>query len=198
LKIVDKTNWFIYKHFGILKFKNKKEMKNLLLMIVAVTMLFGCSTKTEEVKEAKLEKVLQIHQGSFAFCGASGAVPTGRKIIVVWSLFWYYDTTTKVPQFNPSTKGWEYMTPNNRAFIVNTDQPSTSEGNMFAMPGTIIDTLDNGIVLAKCYGPLNEAAVPLRIALPVESGMTSITAAKEGAPYPVGTPIPPHGSYLKK
>ena len=57
-------------------------MKNLLLMIVAVTMLFGCSTKTEEVKEAKLEKVLQIHQGSFAFCGASGAVPTGRKIIV--------------------------------------------------------------------------------------------------------------------
>ncbi len=37
-------------------------MKNLLLMIVAVTMLFGCSTKTEEVKEAKLEKVLQIQQ----------------------------------------------------------------------------------------------------------------------------------------
>jgi hypothetical protein len=37
-------------------------MKNLLLMIVAVTMLFGCSTKTEEVKETKLEKVLQIHQ----------------------------------------------------------------------------------------------------------------------------------------
>ena len=38
-------------------------MKNLLLMIVAVTMLFGCSTKTEEVKETKLEKVLQIHKG---------------------------------------------------------------------------------------------------------------------------------------
>ena len=172
-------------------------MKNLLLMIVAVTMLFGCSTKTEEVKETKLEKVLQIHQGSFAFCGASGAVPTGKKIIVqgveynegcaicpvlsgpsisnlamkglseswgkfniennfqtpdgtnktVWSLFWYYDTTTKVPQFNPSTKQWEYMTPNNRAFIVNTDEPSTSESNMFAMPGNIIDTLDNGIIL---------------------------------------------------
>ena len=223
-------------------------MKNLLLMIVAVTMLFGCSTKTEEVKETKLEKVLQIHQGSFAFCGASGAVPTGRKIIVqgveynegcaicpvlsgpsmsnlamkglseswgkfniennfqtpdgtnktVWSLFWYYDTTTKIPQFNPVTKGWEYMTPNNRKFIVNTDQPNTSESNMFAMPGTIIDTLDNGIVLAKCYGPLNEAAIPLREAIPVKSGMTSITAAKEGAPYPVGTPIPTHTSYLKK
>ena len=239
---------FIYKHFYTFKFRNKKQMKNLLLMIVAVTMLFGCSTKTEEVKEAKLEKVLQIHQGSFAFCGASGAVPTGKKIIVqgveydegcaicpvlsgpsisnlamkglsgswgefsieknfqtpdgtdktVWSLFWYYDTTTKVPQFNPSTKQWEYMTPNNRAFLVDTDQPNTSESNMFAMPGTIIDTLDNGIVLAKCYGPLNEAAIPLREAFPVKSGMTSVTAAKENAPYPVGTPIPPHGSYLKK
>jgi hypothetical protein len=52
--------------------------------------------------------------------------------------------------------------------------------------------------LAKCYGPLNEAAIPLREAFPVKSGMTSVTAAKENAPYPVGTPIPPHGSYLKK
>jgi hypothetical protein len=223
-------------------------MKNLLLGIIAITMLFGCGEKTEKVKEAKLEKVLQIHQGSFAFCGASGAVPTGRKIVVqgveydegcaicpvlngpsisnldmfgvsgtwgefnvaknfqtpdgtdktVWSLFWYFDTTTKVPQFNPSTKGWEYMTPGNRMFVINTDQPNTSESNMFAMPGNIIDTLENGIVLAKCYGPMNEAAIPLRKAFPVESGMTSVTAAKEGAPYPVGTPIPLHESYFKK
>ena len=223
-------------------------MKNLLLSMIAVTMLFGCGEKTEQVKETKLEKVLQIHQGSFAFCGASGAVPTGRKIVVqgveydegcaicavlngpsisnlamqgvsgtwgefnvaknfqtpdgtdktVWSLFWYFDTTTKVPQFNPSTKGWEYMTPGNRMFVINTDQPNTSESNMFAMPGTIIDTLDNGIVLAKCYGPMNEAAIPLREAFPVKSGMTSVTAAKEGAPYPVETPIPLHESYFKK
>ena len=46
------------------------------------------------------------------------------------------------------------------------------------------------IVLAKVYGPLNEAAVPLRKAIPVKSGMTSVTAAKEGFPYPVGTPVP--------
>jgi hypothetical protein len=58
--------------------------------------------------------------------------------------------------------------------------------------------LDNGIVLAKCYGPMNEAAIPLREAFPVKSGMTSVTAAKEGAPYPVGTPIPQHESYFKK
>jgi hypothetical protein len=61
---------------------------------------------------------------------------------------------------------------------------------MFAMPGVIFDTTADGIVLAKVYGPLNEAAVPLRKAVPVESGMTSITAAKEGFPYPVGTPVP--------
>ena len=223
-------------------------MKKLLLSIIATAVLFGCGTEPEKVKEAKLEKVLQIHQGSFAFCGASAAVPTGRKIVVqgveynegcaicpvlngpsisnlamfgvsgtwgefnveknfqtpdgtdktVWSLFWYFDTTTTVPQFNPSTKTWELMTPNNRMFVINTDQPNTSESNMFAMPGTIVDTLENGIVLAKCYGPLNEAAIPLRKAFPVESGMTSVTAAKEGSPYPVGTPIPQHSSYFKK
>jgi len=61
---------------------------------------------------------------------------------------------------------------------------------MFAMPGVIFDTTSSGIVLAKVYGPLNEAAVPLRKAIPVKSGMTSITAAKEGFPYPVGTPVP--------
>jgi hypothetical protein len=35
-------------------------------------------------------------------------------------------------------------------------------------------------------GRLNRGVV----AVPVESGMTSVTAAKEGFPYPVGTPIP--------
>lgn len=215
-------------------------MKNLLLITV-VTILFGCNnTKTETSMDVKPEKALEIHQGSFAFCGASGAVPTGRKIIVqgveydegcaicpvltgpsisnlamqgvsgtygvfnvdknfqtpdgtdktVWSLFWYYDTTTTIPQFNPSTKEWEMMSPVNRAFVVNTDSPSTSESNMFAMPGVIFDTTSTGIVLAKVYGPLNEAAVPLRKAIPVKTGMTSVTAAKKGFPYPVGTPVP--------
>ena len=218
-------------------------MKKILLLIVAATLLFSCNQKKEKVEEIKIGKVLKIHKGSFAFCGASGAVPTGRKIIVqgveynegcaicpvldgpsisnlamkgvsgtwgefnvdknfqtpdgtdktVWSLFWYFDSTTTIPQFNPSTKQWEMMPPVNRAFVINTDSPSTSESNMFAMPGTIIDTLDNGIVLAKVYGPLNEAAVPLRKAIPVKSGMTSVTAAKKGSPYPVGTPVPVSG-----
>ena len=209
-------------------------MKNLLLTIVATTLLLGCANETPD------RSVLRIHEGKFAFCGASSAVPTGRKITIqgkefdegcaicpvlsgpsisnlamygeggtwgnfnvennfqtpdgtentIWSLFWYFDTTTVIPQFNPETHKWEMMSPVNRAFIIDLSDPSTSESNMFAMPGVIFDTTETGIVLAKVYGPLNEDALPLRVAIPVKNGETSVTAAKEGFPYPVGTPIP--------
>jgi hypothetical protein len=216
-------------------------MKKMSLIVVSLlTVLFSCNTQNEADQEVKVGEVVAIHQGSFAFCGASAAVPTGKKIMVqgveynegcaicpvltgpslsnlamqgvsgtygkfnvgenpqtpdgtdktVWSFFWYYDSTTTVPQFDPSTKEWQLLPPVNRMFTINLDSPSTSESNMFAMPGIIFDTTASGIVLAKVYGPLNEAAVPLRKAVPVESGMTSVTAAKEGFPYPVGTPIP--------
>ena len=197
-------------------------------------------TQDETTEDLESNEIVKIHEGSFAFCGASGALPTGKKIIVqgkeydegcaicpvldgpsisnlamngvsgtygkfnvsenfqtpdgtnktVWSFFWYYDSTTTIPQFNPENNQWEMLPPVNRSFVVNLDSPSTSESNMFAMPGVIFDTTSTGIVLAKVYGPLNEAAVPLRKAIPVKSGMTSITAAKEGFPYPVGTPVP--------
>lgn len=208
-------------------------MKKSLLTIAAALVLFSCNKAPEK-------SVLRIHEGKFAFCGASAAVPTGKKIIVqgkefdegcaicpvldgpsianlamngrggtwgpfnveenfqtpdgsdttVWSFFWYYDTTTLIPQFNPATKEWEMMHPVNRSFIIDMSKPETSESNMFAMPGVIFDTTSTGIVLAKVYGPLNEDAVPLRVAIPVKNGETSVTAAKEGFPYPVGTPIP--------
>ena len=216
-------------------------MKKITLIVVGLlTVLFSCNTQNEADQEIKLDKAAALHQGAFAFCGASAAVPTGKKIIVqgveynegcaicpvltgpslsnllmegvsgtygkfnvgenpqtpdgtdktVWSFFWYYDSATSVPQFDPATKEWQLLPPVNRSFVVNLDSPSTSESNMFAMPGIIFDTTASGIVLAKVYGPLNEAAVPLRKAVPVVSGMTSITAAKEGSPYPVGTPVP--------
>ena len=59
-------------------------MKKLLLSIVTATMLFSCNSKikTEIVEDIKSDTIVKIHQGSFAFCGASAAVPTGRKIIV--------------------------------------------------------------------------------------------------------------------
>lgn len=216
-------------------------MKKITLIVVCLlATLFSCNTKTETVESIKSDTAVKIHQGSFAFCGASAAVPTGKKIFVqgveyyegcaicpvltgpsisnlamqgisgtygkfnvnenfqtpdgtdntVWSLFWYYDSTTAVPQFNPASKEWELLPPINRSFIVNLDSPSTSESNMFAMPGIIFDTTSTGIILARVYGPLNEAAVPLRKAVPVTSGMKSITAAKDSFPYPVGTPVP--------
>ena len=216
-------------------------MKKMSIIVVSLlTVLFSCNTQNEADQEIKLDKAAALHQGAFAFCGASAAVPTGKKIIVqgveynegcaicpvltgpslsnllmegvsgtygkfnvgqnpqtpdgtdktVWSFFWYYDSATSVPQFDPATKEWQLLPPVNRSFVVNLDSPSTSESNMFAMPGIIFDTTASGIVLAKVYGPLNEAAVPLSKAVPVVSGMTSITAAKEGSPYPVGTPVP--------
>ena len=213
-------------------------MKKLLLSILSVAVLIGCGHNPKP--DSEVEEVLVIHEGSFSFCGASGAVPTGKKMIVqgvefdegcaicpvmdglsisnlamegsggtwgdfnvsenqqtpdgtdktTWSFFWFFGTNDTVPQFNPETKGWEWLPPVNRSFVVDTNADSTSMSNMFAMPCEIIDTLENGIILSKCYGPLNEAAVPLRVAIPVTSGMTSVTAAKEGFPYPVGTPIP--------
>jgi hypothetical protein len=213
-------------------------MKNILLVLVAVATLFSCTKK--ENNHERNHGILRIHEGAYAFCGASSAVPTGRKITVqgvvydegcaicpvlvgpsisnlamygeggtwgdfnveenqitpdgtentVWSFFWYFDSTTTVPQFNRADSTWEWMKPSNRAFTIDMSSPETSESNMFAMPGRIIDTLENGIILAECFGPLNEDAVPLRKTIPVKNGETSITAAKEGSPYPVGTPIP--------
>jgi hypothetical protein len=225
----------------------KKTVKILFQIGFTVCLLMGMwhlieqSTSEENPNsDTQVEKVLQIHKGKFAFCGASGAIPTGRKIKVqgrvfeegcaicpvlegpsianlamygeggtwgdfnvrenpqtpdgtdntVWSFFWFFDKNDTVPQFNPKTKEWEWMNPINRKFIVDKSADSTSMSNMFAMPGVIFDTTSTGIVLAKCYGPLNESAVPLRKAIHVRDSMVSVTAAKEGFPYPVGTPIP--------
>ncbi len=148
--------------------------KSALIVVSLLVMLFSC--KTETVEDLKYDKAVKIHQGSFAFCGASSAFPTGRKIIVqgveydegcaicpvltgpslsnlamqgisgtygrfnvnenfqtpdgtnntVWSLFWYYDSTTTIPQFNPESWKWELLPPVNRAFVVNLDCASTS------------------------------------------------------------------------
>ena len=215
-----------------------------ILIVIALSIgLVSCKNTNDTDKDLDVEKVLQIHKGKFAFCGASGAVPTGRKIKIqgrlfdegcaicpvldgpsisnlamygeggtwgefnvkespqtpdgtentVYSFFWFFDANDTVPQFNPQTEEWEWMNPVNRKFVINTDYDSTSMSNMFAMPGIIFDTTETGIILAKCYGPINEAAVPLRKAIHVRNGWTSVTAAKEGFPYPVGTPIPEIG-----
>ena len=218
-------------------------MFKILIVITIAIGLVSCKNTNDTNKDLDGEKILQIHKGKFAFCGASGAIPTGRKIKIqgrefdegcaicpvlegpsisnlamygeggtwgkfnvkespqtpdgtentVYSFFWFFDANDTVPQFNPQTEKWEWMNPVNRKFVINTDYDSTSMSNMFAMPGVIFDTTENGIILAKCYGPINEAAVPLRKAIHVRNGWTSVTAAKKGFPYPVGTPIPEIG-----
>ena len=216
-----------------------KQLKHITIFLFVALLITGCSDTVQITQESE-GKALRIHEGTFAFCGASAAVPTGKKIVIqgveydegcaicpvltgpsisnlamygsggtwgdfavdsnfqtpdgtdktIWSLFWYYDSSASIPQFNPSTKEWELLAPVNRSFVINLDSSATSESNMFAMPGIIFDTTSTGIVLAKVYGPLNEAAVPLRVAVPVKNGQTSVTAAKIGFPYPVGTPVP--------
>ena len=216
-----------------------KQLKHITIFLFVALLITGCSDTVQITQESE-GKALRIHEGTFAFCGASAAVPTGKKIVIqgveydegcaicpvltgpsisnlamygsggtwgdfavdsnfqtpdgtdktIWSLFWYYDSSASIPQFNPSTKEWELLAPVNRSFVINLDSSATSESNMFAMPGIIFDTTSTGIVLAKVYGPLNEAAVPLRVAVPVKNGQTSVTAAKTGFPYPVGTPVP--------
>ena len=69
------------------------------------------------------------------------------------------------------------------------DEPTTQMSNMFCMPCKVIKSV-NGTELAECYGPLNEAAIPLRRAVSVKPGETSVTQAPEGSTYSVGTIIP--------
>ncbi len=166
------------------------------------------------------DKALYIYKGKFAFCGASAAVPTGKIITVqgrkflegcsvcpvlngpsignsflvpdptvspdgtdstVWSFFWYSDSVPQAPT-------WEILPTINRSFVVS-DTIGGGMSNMFCMPCKVWKEV-NGVTLVKCYGPLNEAAVPLKKALRVHPGQTSITQAPLGAPYPVGTIIP--------
>jgi hypothetical protein len=187
-------------------------MKKLLLKI---TSLLGFKKNKTSV-----DRAIKIYKGKFAFCGASGAEPTGNIITVqgrkfkegrsvcpvmdgpsianlklvpnpsvspdgtkdtVWSFFWYYDEVPQAPT-------WETLPTVNRSFVIG-DTPSTQMSNMFCMPCRIFKTV-NGVELAECVGPLNEMALPLRRALRVHEGQTSITQSPEGSPYPVGTVIP--------
>jgi hypothetical protein len=186
-------------------------MKKLLLVLLL------CSFATF----AQRQKAIKIVHGKFAYCGASGAKPTGNIITVqgkkflegcaicpvmngpsvantflvkdptitpdstdktVWSFYWYFDSAPQAPT-------WETLPTVNRSFIV-TDEPTGGMSNLFCMPCRILPKKVNGVQLAACFGPINEAAVPLRRALRVRPGQTSITQAPVGSTYSVGTIIP--------
>jgi hypothetical protein len=185
-------------------------MKKLLFILLSLT-----STLYAQ------ERALKIVVGKFAFCGASGATLTGKKITVggkqflegcsicpvmegpsianvllvpnptitpdstdktVWSYFWYYDSVPQAPT-------WKSLPTVNRTFIV---ERGLGKGmsNMWCMPCQVMKNKINGVTLAKCYGPINELAFPIRKVFRAHPGQTSVTQAPIGVPYPVGTIIP--------
>jgi hypothetical protein len=188
-------------------------------IIIAVAIIATIAAIYLTQDEPKPQKALVLVKGKFAFCGASGAELTGRTIEVqgkkflegksicpvldgislanimlvgnpsitpdstdktVWSYFWYFDSVPQAPT-------WDKLATVNRSFVITKTQGMS---NMFCMPCKVLKEKVNGVTLAECLGPLNEAAVPLRRALRVVEGETSITQAPEGASYPVGTIIP--------
>jgi len=100
----------------------------------------------------------------------------------VWSYFWYYDSVPQAPT-------WATLPTVNRTFTI-TQTPGGGMSNMWCMPCKILPNKVNGVTLAKCYGPINEMAFPLRQSVRAVPGETSVTQAPVGATYPVGTIIP--------
>jgi len=100
----------------------------------------------------------------------------------VWSYFWYYDSVPQAPT-------WENQLTVNRTFTI-TETPGGGMSNMWCMPCKILPEKVNGVTLAKCYGPINEMAFPMRQSIRAVPGETSVTQAPIGATYPVGTIIP--------
>ena len=163
-------------------------MKNIFIIIIAFT-LFSCNTKKEKQLADKTH-ILEIGRGKFAFCGASGAVPTGRKIIIQGKTFdegcaiCPVIDGLSIANMELLNYSWDI------GLVLYVELPfGGGMSNMFCMPCKILEE-KNGVTLAKCYGALNESAVPLRISMPVKAGAKSITQAPIGSPNPVGTPIP--------
>lgn len=100
----------------------------------------------------------------------------------VWSYFWYYDSVPQAPT-------WQNLPTVNRTFTI-TEKPGGGMSNMWCMPCKILPKKVNGVTLAKCYGPINELALPLRQSVRALPGETSVTQAPIGATYPVGTIVP--------
>jgi len=193
-------------------------MRNIII-VLAIILTIAAIILTQDEPKSVNDKALALVKGKFAFCGASGAELTGRSIVVqdktflegksicpvldgfslantmlvgnpsitpdstdktVWSYFWYLDSVPQAPT-------WDVLPTVNRSFVITKTQGMS---NMFCMPCKVLEEKVNGVTLAECYGPINEAAVPLRRSFRVVEGETSVTQAPVGATYPVGTIIP--------
>jgi hypothetical protein len=187
-------------------------MKKLLLKI---TSLLGLKKNKTSV-----DRALKIYKGKFAFCGASGAEPTGNIITVQGRKFKEGRSVCPVmdgpsvanlklvpnPSVSPDgTKDtvWSFFWYYDEVPQAPTWETLTTVNRSFVIgdtPNTQMSNMFcmpcrifktvNGVELAECVGPLNELAFPLRKAIRAHEGQTSITQAPEGSSYPVGTVIP--------
>ena len=187
-------------------------MKKLLLKI---TSLLGLKKNKTSV-----DRAVKIYKGKFAFCGASGAEPTGNIITVQGRKFKEGRSVCPVmdgpsianlklvpnPSVSPDgTKDtvWSFFWYYDEVPQAPTWETLPTVNRSFVIgdtPSTQMSNMFcmpcrifktvNGVELAECVGPLNELAFPLRKAIRAHEGQTSITQAPEGASYPVGTVIP--------
>jgi hypothetical protein len=187
-------------------------MKKLLLKI---TSLFGFKKNKTSV-----DRAVKIYKGKFAFCGASGAEPTGNIITVQGRKFKEGRSVCPVmdgpsvanlklvpnPSVSPDgTKDtvWSFFWYYDEVPQAPTWETLPTVNRSFVIgdtPSTQMSNMFcmpcrifktvNGVELAECVGPLNELAFPLRKAIRAHEGQTSITQAPEGSSYPVGTVIP--------
>ena len=187
-------------------------MKKLLLKI---TSLFGFKKNKTSV-----DRAIKIYKGKFAFCGASGAEPTGNIITVQGRKFKEGRSVCPVmdgpsvanlklvpnPSVSPDgTKDtvWSFFWYYDAVPQAPTWETLPTVNRSFVIgdtPSTQMSNMFcmpcrifktvNGVELAECVGPLNELAFPLRKAIRAHEGQTSITQAPEGSSYPVGTVIP--------
>jgi len=187
-------------------------MKNLINSVLTTLKL----KKTED----SLEKVIRIVNGKFAFCGASGAEPTGRVIEVQGKKFKEgrslcpvmngpsIANTALVPNPTVTPDGTENTVWSYFWYFDSVPQAPTwwtlpTVNRSFVIGDEPTNQMSNmfcmpcriikevnGVQIAECFGPLNELAVPLRRAIRARKGETSITQAAVGSEYPVGTVIP--------
>ena len=170
--------------------------------------------------KTSVDRAVKIYKGKFAFCGASGAEPTGNIITVQGRKFKEGRSVCPVmdgpsvanlklvpnPSVSPDgTKDtvWSFFWYYDEVPQAPTWETLPTVNRSFVIgdtPSTQMSNMFcmpcrifktvNGVELAECVGPLNELAFPLRKAIRAHEGQTSITQAPEGSSYPVGTVIP--------
>ena len=162
-----------------------------------------------------LAATVGICHAPFALCAASGTTPTGNTIVVNGTTFaegmsvcpvmtgdsvadldlmggscdsqpgWVWSLFAPIQSF-PQAPTWEVVTAKPRTFLT-TLQPGGGMSNMWSFACKLTRVTNNGVVLAECYGPMNESP---NGAVSIPAGTKVITQAPVGVANPVGGNVP--------